>query len=115
MSAMLPVDPDYETNRRTDGYSDFAELKRQGCVRDKQGRIISITKPHNQWSALERDRLFQAYCRIASAYSDAARHAWIADEARKLGMSVTRAVDIINEGNGEWREHNMMWWRGVSI
>jgi len=113
---MLPVDPNHRENRRTDGYDDYAALKASGHVRDKTGRVIPIDKPHTNWSALDRDRLYQAYCEFAKTDpGDEAIRRWLEREAGKLKMSPTRATNIINEGNGQYPKDNMMWWRGVSV
>lgn len=113
---MLPVDPNHAENRRDDGRSDFAALKARRLVRDKTGEIIPIDKPHNEWSALDRDRLYQRYCEFAKAGHDEDKlRAWIAREAEQLRMSPRRAADIINEGNGQYPGANVQWWRGVSL
>src|SRR4051812_45345452 len=108
---MLPVDPDHRQNRRVDGRTDFAALKARGLVRDKEGNEIPIDKPHHTWSALDRDRLYQAYCEFAKACSgERAIRNWIEARAVELRMSPERARDVINEGNGQHAEHNMQWW-----
>src|SRR4051794_5458899 len=113
---MRPVDPNHRKNVRTDGRTDFHLLLAKGQVRSKHGRAISIHKPHNKWSALERDRLYQGYCEIAKhGASEEAIRTWIHERAAELHMSVDRARDVINQGNGEFAKDNMQWWRGVSI
>jgi hypothetical protein len=113
---MLPVDPNHEQNVRDDGHDDFKVLKSQGLVRDKQGNIIPAEKPHNQFSALERDQIYQGYCRMMRDDPSPRFVAdWIRREAGKIGMSEGRARDVINEGNGQWPGANMRWWRGLSV
>lgn len=113
---MLPVDPRHRENQRDDEYTDFAELKANGMVRDKSGTVVSIDKPMNQWSPRQRDELYQEYCELVkSGATERVMTAWIEGQAARLRMSKERAVDIINEGNGEHPGHNMRWWRGVSV
>ena len=112
---MLPIDPHHRESRRTDTHRDFEALKASGHVRDKTGRVIPIDKPHTNWSALDRDRLYQAYCEFAKTEpGEEALRRWVRQEAEKLGMSASRAIRIINQGNGEWDSANSQWWRGVS-
>lgn len=109
--------PDHRVNRRDDGHTNFEDLKRRNRVLDMEGREIGIDEPHNIWSALDRDRLFQAYCSWFSQNDPGERQVrrWIRDQEKKLKMSPQRARDIINEGCGGWAKKNSMWWRGVSL
>lgn len=113
----LPVDPGHATNPpRDDGFEDFAVLKAKGQVRDKRGAIISIDKPHTDWTALQRDELYQGFCAFAKVHADeVAQRRWVEGQAARLGMSFARATDIINQGNGQWLSPNSRWWRGVSV
>ena len=63
---MLPVDPNHRVNHRDDGFADVAALKRQDLVRDLSGRVIAIGKPHYEFSAMDRDRLYQDYVALGS-------------------------------------------------
>lgn len=118
-----PVPPDHALNRRDDDHSDFESLKAEGWVRDKRGHRVRIDAPHNEFSALDRDRLFQAYCAFAAGNPDPERvREWIKREAAKIvggrdgrPMSAARAARIIGQGLGEWSSPNAMWWRGVSV
>jgi len=113
---LLPVDPRHRENHRDDGETDFALLKAKGLVRTKANGIVSIDKPRNKWSPFQRDELYQAFCEMMKTKpTDRFVEHWVEDHAKALDMSVTRATDIINEGNGEWPGHNMQWWRGVSL
>jgi hypothetical protein len=113
---VLPVDPNHTQNVRDDGYDDFEMLKSQGLVRDKQGRIIPVEKPHVDFSALQRDELYQGYCEMMRDEPSARFVSqWIEREAGRIGMSVSRARAVINEGNGQWPGANMRWWRGLSV
>lgn len=113
---LLPVDPDHRRNVRDDGETDFAALKAKGLVRTKLNSIIRIDEPKNKWSALQRDQLYQAFCEMMKSNpSERFVRQWIEDRAKELDMSVRRAIDIINEGNGQYPGANMQWWRGVSL
>lgn len=113
---LLPVDPNHTQNVRDDGETDFAALKAKGLVRTKLNRIIRIDEPKNKWSALQRDQLYQAFCEMMKGNpSERFIRQWIEDHAKELDMSVWRAIDIINEGNGQYPGANMQWWRGVSL
>lgn len=113
---MLPVDPNHRENHRDDGYGDFTELKAQGLVRDMQGRIIPVDKPHLEFTALQRDQIYQAYCEMMKEEpSGRFVRDWIERENGKIGMSPGRARDIINQGNGQHPGKNMQWWRGLSL
>jgi hypothetical protein len=113
---MLPVNPNHRTNVRDDEHRDFAALLAEGKVRSKHGGIIDIDKAHNDWSALDRDRLYQGYCTLVlSGASPESVRTWLKERTLELGMSDRRARDIINEGNGQWPGQNMQWWRGVSL
>jgi hypothetical protein len=113
---LMPVDPDHRQNRRDDGETDYAALKAKGLVRSKHGRILRIDEPKNKWSALQRDQLYQSFCEMMKAKpSERFIRQWIEDHAKELDMSVWRAIDIINEGNGQSHDANMQWWRGVSL
>ena len=119
-----PVPPDHAENRRDDGHTDFAKLKKGGLVRTKRSdQVIHIGRPHTDFSALQRDRLFQAYCAMMRA-NPSPEHVrqWIAREAAKIvgektgrAMSLSRAMRIIGQGCGEWDSDNSVWWRGVSV
>jgi len=121
--ALPPVPPDFRSNRRDDGFTDFDALKASGWVRDKRGNRIAIDAPHVEFSALQRDRLFQAYCQFAATHrTDAEVRAWIKREAAVIvsgrdgrAMSPARATRVIGQGLGEWDSPNSMWWRGVSL
>ena len=117
-----PIPTDHAENRRDDEYYDFALLKASGQVRDKRGNVIRIDNPHTDFTALDRDRLFQAYVawRAGNPAGDEAR--WIANEATKIigkksgkAMSPKRAEDVIGQGCAGWESPNSMWWRGVSV
>ena len=118
-----PVPTDYSENRRDDQHDDFARLKASGLVRDKRGNVIRIDEPHSDFSALDRDSLFQAYVAWRRANPSADHEArWITDQAAKIigkvtgkAMSPKRAEDIIGQGCGGWDSRNSMWWRGVSV
>lgn len=113
----IPAIPDdHAKNIRSDEHRDFDALKAMGWIRDKQGRKIRIDAPHIKKSALDRDRLFQAYCEMMkSRPPERTQHEWINDQAKRLGLSVKRAVDIIEQGCGGWKSPNSMWWRGISV
>ena len=121
--AIQPVPPDHARNRRDDEHSDFEALKAAGKVRNKKGDIIGIDHPHTSFSAMDRDRLFQAYCAfVKSAPSNKAITEWITHQASKIvskkdgrTMSYARAEKLIGQGCGGWVETNTMWWRGVSL
>ena len=121
--SIQPVPKDYAQNRRDDGWDDFATLKAKGLVRDKEGNVIGIDEPHNDFSALDRDKLFQAYVAWRKGNpSGEGQKKWITDQAAKIigkrtgkAMSYTRAKDIIGQGCGGWTESNTMWWRGLSV
>ena len=112
----LPIDPAHaQPVPRDDDYADFAILKAKGEVRDKRGNVIKIDKPHSEWSARQRDELYQAFCLFAKTNRNPeVLQRWVEREAAQLGMSPKRAEDIINQGNGEWSSPNSRWWRGVS-
>lgn len=118
-----PVPDDHTVNRRDDEHEDFARLRSSGLVRDKRGKVIRIDKPHSDFSALDRDKLFQAYVAWRAANPSADNEArWIADRSAQIisavsgkRMSPKRAQDIIGQGSGCWDSRNSMWWRGVSV
>lgn len=124
-SERMPRAPkDHRENRRTDRHADFAQLKRLGLVRSKNGnKIVRIDEPHTDFTPHDRDQLFQAYCLFDTANpSDKERRTWIVREAAKIinkrtgkSMSPSRARRIVGQGCGEWDTDNPMWWRGVSI
>lgn len=111
-----PVDPNHRKNVRDDDYRDFNKLKAGGQVRNKLGFVIGIDDPHFAFSARQRDELYQAYCEFAiHGRTDKQLRQWIATNAKKAGMSVSRATRIIGQGSGEWKSPNSKWWRGVSV
>jgi|GEM_PF-3589576 len=113
---MLPISPAHHLPHRDDGHKDFAQLLATGHVRDKTGKVIDIHKPHNDWSAHQRDVLYQGYCELVeSGASEDSVRTWLAARCVELGMSEARGRDIINEGNGQFPGGNMQWWRGVSV
>ena len=115
---MHPLDPNHRKPTRDDGCDDFQALKAKGLVRDKTGRVIDIHNPHLEWSAFQRDSLYQAYCEMVKASpkpSERYISDWVAAHAKELGMSTARAKNIIDQGNGSWNSPNSRWWRGVSL
>ena len=113
---MLPVDPAHHLPHRDDGHTDFAALLATGHVRDKGGKVIDVHKPHYEWSAHQRDVLYQGYCTLVKSGASAESvRTWLVARCAELKMSEDRARDIINEGNGQWPNDNMTWWRGVSV
>lgn len=121
--SIQPVPKDYAQNRRDDGWDDFATLKAKGLVRDKEGNVIGIDDSHYEFSAIDRDKLFQAYVVWRKENpSGEGRKKWITDQAAKIigkrtgrAMSYGRAEKIIGQGCGGWSEPNSMWWRGLSV
>jgi hypothetical protein len=118
-----PVPADHFQNHRDDEHTDFARLKASGLVRDKRGNVIHPDAPRTDFSALDRDRLFQAYCAWRAMNPSADQEAgWVANKAAKIinrltakAMSPKRAADIIGQGCDGWESRNSMWWRGLSV
>ena len=82
-----------------------------------------IDEPCTEYSPLDRDRLFQAYC-VMKRSNPSERYVrdWIAAAAETIVSKITRAPmsperakDIIGQGCGAWDSPNSMWWRGVSV
>lgn len=120
---LLPIPSDHAQNHRTDQHSDFADLKAQGLIRDRDGEIIEIRSIWHAWGAYRMDKFFQAYCKVASRArergetqpSDSVRD-WVAEEAARQGMTIEFAHRIIRDGcTPQSLGNNAAWWRGASI
>lgn len=121
----LLIPHDHDQNKRDDGHTDFAELRAQGMIRDREGEVIEIKSIWHAWGAYRMDRFFQAYCRVATDAhargepfpSDSVRD-WVRDEAARIGMPLETAHRIIRDGCGGNKRldvPNAMWWRGASV
>jgi hypothetical protein len=121
--AIRQVPHDHQANHRDDDHSDFERLRKEGLVRDKRGHVIRANQAHVDFSALDRDRLFQSYCAFMKSSPTREQLArWIKLQSSMIlsardgrAMSVKRAEDIIGQGCGAWDSKNSMWWRGVSL
>jgi len=121
--AIQPVPADHARNRRDDAYTDYESLKANGQVRNKRGKIVDIDGACSDFSALDRDRLFQKYCAFMKSPREKAKvTAWIVAEAAAIispidgrAMSYSRAEKLIGQGCAGWDSPNSMWWRGVSL